>query len=90
MTRLPQIPALVALVVGLTILGLALGGVGAGGYVWMNAPPVGGAFWPYIRVFAAVLAGLVGLKIGALIGYVTGFGLSAGILYVVTRRRGWE
>ena len=34
---------------------------------WFIAPPVGGEFWPYIRVGAALVAGTIGAGVGQLV-----------------------
>lgn len=51
---------------------LALVGLAAGAYLaWTHAPPVGGEWWPYIRVGAVIVAAVIGAKVGALVGYLT-------------------
>lgn len=42
------------------------GAVVSGLYVWHNAPQVGGEWWPYVRVVAAVIAAIIGGKVAAL------------------------
>ena len=44
-----------------------IGFFGVGIATWIFAPPVGGEFWPYIRVGASLLAGFVGAKISVFI-----------------------
>lgn len=39
---------------------------------WMFAPPVGGAWYPYIRAIAALVAAFVGMNIGMLFAIATG------------------
>lgn len=43
-------------------------GIAIGVITWMYAPPVGGEYWPYIRVGAAMIAGYLGAQIGVMIG----------------------
>lgn len=54
----------------LTLGGALVGGVAAGQMVWENAPAVGGAGWPYIRAFVALVAFVIAAKVGAFAAYV--------------------
>jgi hypothetical protein len=54
---------------GILVSAIASGVTGAW-LVWTRAPPVGGEWWPYIRGAAAIIGGVVGLKVGALVATV--------------------
>lgn len=49
-----------------------LGLLGAGFWVWNNAPVVGGEWWFYIRIGATVVCAIIGAKLGAIVGYFVG------------------
>jgi hypothetical protein len=42
-------------------------GTAVGAWTWVNAPVVGGAWWPYVRVVVSVLAFAVGMKVTLLL-----------------------
>lgn len=68
----------------LTVAGFAfVTGIGAGFWVWQNAPPVGGEWWFYIRSVATIVSVFVGVKIGALIGWLVTV-ILGGALAVIT------
>jgi len=56
----------------LALLGGLCGAIGAGWYAWMHAPPVGGDLWLYIRAIVAIVAAILGFKVGALVVAVLG------------------
>lgn len=65
---------------------IVIGGVVAMWLVWVYAPPVGGEWWPYIRVAATLIGGVVGAKIAAILATLLAFvvvGLLALILAVI-------
>lgn len=55
----------------LIVLGSAvLTGIGTGVWVWHNAPPVGGEWWFYLRAAFTIVGAFVGIKVGALLGWL--------------------
>lgn len=53
--------------VSVSLFAGCLAGVVAGAAIaWAYAPPVGGEFWPYIRVGAALIGAAIGSKVGVL------------------------
>lgn len=65
------------------LVGIVFGGLSAGILTWMYAPPVGGEFWPYIRVGATLVAMAVGAKLGIILVAI-GAILIAGVLIVLS------
>lgn len=62
-------------VIGVQVLVVVLAVIGtvAGAYLaWTRAPPVGGGWWPYVRVAATLVGAIVGAKIGVLVGALVG------------------
>jgi hypothetical protein len=54
------------------IMGLLLGAIGGAISVWVYAPPVGGEWFFYIRVVAALIGAFVGANVGAIALAVVG------------------
>ena len=58
-----------------SLLSAVVVGILAALATWMYAPPVGGEFWPYIRVGAALVAGIIGAKLGIVLAALLTFAL---------------
>lgn len=63
---------------------IVVGGLAGAALVWVFAPPVGGAWWPYIHVGAALIGAIVGAKLMILLAW-GGAVLLIGILGVLDR-----
>lgn len=56
-----------------SIVGYAVGFAVFALVAWFVAPPVGGEWWPYVRVAAALIAGSVGAGVGQLAAFAAVF-----------------
>lgn len=76
----------------LVFVSALIGAIGTGLWAWANAPVVGGDFWPYIRVGAALVGALIGAKVGAVVMVILAFlglglfGVGVWLLSVVSGR----
>lgn len=73
----------------LAIIGAVAGGVFAGWWVFHNAPPAGGEWWPYVRAVATIVAVILGAKVGWLIGMLGSLAVAAIGVAIGCAVRGW-
>lgn len=67
--------AAAALMIGVPVLFTGLFALLFGFVSWSWAPPVAGDWYPYIRAAIALVAAVIGAKIGLFIGSLAVFGL---------------
>ena len=69
-------------VFGIAALTAVAVAVASGWWVYLNAPPVGGEWWPYIRATVTIVAAVIGMKIGWIVGVGIAFIVSAVALLI--------